>query len=470
MTASYKPMLARTAKGPFDSIDWIYEIKWDGIRAISHVNDELRIRSRNGKELKGVFPELEELKALTHNVVIDGEIVVMKEGKSDFQSALERSNANSSHEIETESHVEPATYVVFDILEKDGKLVTDLPLIERKKILKQNVRESKHVVLSAYVEEDGKHYFEAAIRKGLEGIMAKRKESTYQPGIRSASWLKIKQLRICDCIIFGYTRGEGNRKNAFGALILGLYRDYRPVFVGKVGTGFSQKDLESLTETFRKLETEKKTLDNVASAEKITWLRPDLVCEVAYQVVTRDMKLRMPRFHRLRTDKKPEECSFDQLILTTLQPYASKRDFETTSEPTPRMEKPLESRRLVFVVQKHHARSLHYDLRLEREGVLKSWAVPKGFPEKTEERRLAVQTEDHPLEYSSFEGTIPEGQYGAGTVAIWDKGTYDVKLWDDDRIEFTLSGDKLKGKYFLTRFKKAGEHQWILLKMREHNG
>jgi bifunctional non-homologous end joining protein LigD len=134
------------------------------------------------------------------------------------------------------------------------------------------------------------------------------------------------------------------------------------------------------------------------------------------------------------------------------------------------MKEAAEGNDLVFVVQEHHSRRLHYDLRLERKGLLKSWAVPKGFPEKTGEKRLAVQTEDHPLEYGCFEGTITEGQYGAGTVAIWDKGTYDAKLWEENRIEFTLKGKKLKGKYFLTRFKKAGENEWILLKMREQNG
>ena len=186
------------------------------------------------------------------------------------------------------------------------------------------------------------------------------------------------------------------------------------------------------------------------------------------------MKLRMPRFKNLRDDKSPAECTLDQLIENKkldpadgnrLSEYASKRDFEHTPEPKGGEKK---GGNLIFVVQEHHARRLHYDLRLERGGVLKSWAVPKGMPESAGERRLAVETEDHPYEYAGFEGTIPAGQYGAGTVKIWDKGTYEPKLWEDDKIEFTLHGQRLKGRYVLVRLKKAKtDNSWLLLKGKE---
>jgi bifunctional non-homologous end joining protein LigD len=145
--------------------------------------------------------------------------------------------------------------------------------------------------------------------------------------------------------------------------------------------------------------------------------------------------------------------------------YASKRDFSITSEPVGIVQKREEGQS--FVVQEHHARRLHYDLRLEKNGVLKSWAVPKGMPELPGEKRLAVQTEDHPLEYRNFEGTIPKGQYGAGTVKILDYGTYTAKIWNENMIEFMLGGQRLQGRYVLTRFKKAGEKQWLLLKAKE---
>jgi bifunctional non-homologous end joining protein LigD len=110
---------------------------------------------------------------------------------------------------------------------------------------------------------------------------------------------------------------------------------------------------------------------------------------------------------------------------------------------------------------------LHWDFRLEKDGVLKSWAVPKGMPEDTKQRHLAVETEDHPLEYAGFEGKIPEGHYGAGTVKIWDKGSFEVKLWESDKIEVTLEGSVLKGRYVLVRLKKGSDKDWLLLKGKE---
>jgi DNA ligase D-like protein (predicted 3'-phosphoesterase) len=445
MNRHYKPMLAQSAEAPFNSKEWIFEVKWDGIRAISYVNDDLSIRSRNDKELRYNFPELEELKDLASNAVLDGEIVVMKEGSTDFQTLIERSKVNSPRDIEYMSREFPATYVVFDILERIGK-----PLI--------------NLTISLFVEEEGETYYQEALKKGVEGIMAKKKDSAYTPGVRSNNWLKIKKLLSCDCVIFGYTAGEGNREETFGALILGLYEKDKPTYVGKVGTGFSQTSMKNMMELFRRLETQEKTLEGVDAPEKVTWLKPELVCEIVYQTVTKDDRLRMPRFRVLRSDKSPLECTLDQIRQNGLREYASKRDFTVTPEPNVATKA---SEGQVFVVQEHHARRLHYDLRLEKEGVLKSWAVPKGIPEKVGDKRLAVQTEDHPLEYANFEGTIPEGQYGAGTVKIWDKGTYDVKLWKDDMVEFTIKGDRLHGKYVLTKFKKAGDNDWLLLKARD---
>ncbi|MEJ2271756.1 MAG: ATP-dependent DNA ligase, partial [Candidatus Bathyarchaeota archaeon] len=157
----YKPMLAKTAVEPFSSKDWIFEVKWDGIRAISYINDEFSIRSRNQKELKTLFPELHELKQLTRNVVLDGEIIVMTEGKVDFQTVLRRIQANSSRNIENLRLKHPALYILFDILEKEGKSLTKKPLIDRKQILKESVKEGNNVIISVFVENNGEQYYEA---------------------------------------------------------------------------------------------------------------------------------------------------------------------------------------------------------------------------------------------------------------------------------------------------------------------
>ncbi len=151
-----------------------------------------------------------------------------------------------------------------------------------------------------------------------------------------------------------------------------------------------------------------------------------------------------------------------------LREYAQKRNFTKTSEPTGTIVREVGS---VFVVQEHQARALHYDFRLARGGVLKSWAVPKGIPEEPGIRRLAIQTEDHPLDYGEFEGTIPEGEYGAGTVKTWDKGFYELKIWTEDKIEFLLKGNRLHGMYVLVKLKQTSlkprkQKEWLLIKMR----
>jgi len=456
----YKPMLARSAEAPFSSGDWIFEVKWDGIRGISYVKDELSIRSRNQKELIGNFPELSELKNLAREMVLDGEIIVMKDGKADFQTLIKRSQNTNVRDIDQLARKFPATYIVFDILEKDGKELLDIPLMERKRILENSVKEGKFIVLSLFVEETGVDYYQAALEKGVEGIMAKKKQSFYEPGKRSNNWLKIKQVKTCDCVVFGYTKGEGNREETFGSMILGLYDAQRPVFIGKVGTGFSQEIMENLKRSLNEFKADRETLQGVDNDREITWLRAGVVCEVSYQAVTEDGKLRIPVFRKIREDKDLLECTIDQ-IRPVLSDYTTKRDFNMTPEPPALVEKSLGKS---FVVHEHHARRLHYDLRLEKDGVLKSWAVPKGPPEISGDRRLAVQVEDHPLEYGKFEGTIPEGQYGAGTVKIWDKGQYEPIIWGENKIEILMKGDKLDGRYVLVKFKKAGEKNWIFFK------
>jgi DNA ligase D-like protein (predicted 3'-phosphoesterase) len=349
--------------------------------------------------------------------------------------------------------------------------------MERKKILKDSLKEGPHVFLSDFIEEKGEDYYKAVLDKGLEGVVAKNKESSYEEGLRTGSWRKIKKLKTCDCVIFGYTMGAQAREKTFGALVLGLYnKDGKPVYVGKVGTGFTQEMLGDLMDKFEKLKTDAVPFKPEAG-DKISWLEPKLVCEVVFQVVTKDLRLRMPRYKGLRDDKLPGECTVDQLVElkkieasfeteNKLSEYESKRNFQQTPEPVGGEKK---GEKQIFVIQEHHARRLHYDLRLEKDGVLKSWAVPKGFPETATQRHLAVQTEDHPFEYAKFEGSIPEGQYGAGTVKIWDKGHYQAKFWDENKIEFTLEGQRLNGRYVLVWLKKAQgkEKSWLLLKGKE---
>ena len=253
----YRPMLAKVAEEAFSDKDWIFEIKWDGFRAIAYVEEPFSLKSRNEKELKHNFPELQELTKLASNIVVDGEIIVMREGKPDFQSLLERGQAVSDGEIQRQASRAPAVYIVFDILEKDGKPLTKLPLMERKTILKDSLRKAQMCFCAILLRRKGEAYFQLVLEKGLEGVVAKKKDSQYEEGLRTGSWLKIKKLKTCDCVIFGYTRGTAVREKTFGALLLGVYdKDGKPVYVGKVGTGFTQEMIGILMDKFEKIKTD----------------------------------------------------------------------------------------------------------------------------------------------------------------------------------------------------------------------
>ncbi|MHA2394737.1 MAG: ATP-dependent DNA ligase, partial [Promethearchaeota archaeon] len=218
----YKPMMARTTEKSFNDPDWLFEVKWDGIRAIAYVGETVSLKTRNDKELITKFPELNELSQLTNKVVLDGEIIILRDGKPDFKAVAARNQVSNIREAQAKAAESPATYIVFDILELDSESVIDHPLSERIELLKKHLKPGKHVIQSIPVPKHGVEYYEAAVKKELEGIIAKRKDSTYQPGTRSPDWLKIKQVKTCDCVIFGYTPGEGNRRETFGALLLGL--------------------------------------------------------------------------------------------------------------------------------------------------------------------------------------------------------------------------------------------------------
>jgi len=451
-------MLARTAEAPFSSPDWIFEVKWDGIRAVASAGETFSLLSRNGKEMAGQFPELREIRELAPGCVLDGEIVLLRDGRNDIQALLGRFQESNPRQVEADSLRLPVTYVAFDILEADGVPLVHLPIEERRRILEERVKEGKYLVRSVAVKGDGERYYAEAVKRGLEGVMAKRLGSPYEPGARSGAWLKVKAVRTCDCVVFGYTRGGGARSGTFGALVLGLCDEGKGLYIGRVGTGFDDAALASLLEVLEPLRVDSPTLADAEKGE-ITWVRPRMVVEVAYQVVTRDGRLRMPRFLRVRTDKVPEDCTPDQLGTgRNLLPYQAKRDFTMTPEPKGKGKAGAEGNS--FVVHEHRARHLHYDLRMERDGVLKSWAVPKGIPEQAGEKHLAVATEDHPLEYLTFEGTIPAGEYGAGTEAIWDTGTYETLAWDEGKIEVVFHGNRLSGRYVLVRFQGGGKGQY----------
>jgi bifunctional non-homologous end joining protein LigD len=292
-------------------------ISFDGTRTIAYIDKnkkEVRFLNRRGIWFEYRYPEMKDLwkDVDAEKAILDGELVIFKSGKPDFYLLAEREHVGEKTRAEILSKINPATYVVFDILHLDGKDLIDLPLIERKKILKEKVRESERVLLSVYVIGKGEKFFEEVKAKGLEGIMAKKLSSSYQIGKRSKDWLKIKALNSLDCIICGYTLGEGKREKYFGALLLGIWHEGKLRYLGRVGTGWEEKDLEEITAMLKKIEAEKNPFDifeeEPSVLEKVKWVKPKLVCEVKFMEFTEDLKLRAPSFIRLREDKIPEEC------------------------------------------------------------------------------------------------------------------------------------------------------------------
>lgn len=293
-------MLAVLAKEPFDSKDWIFEIKWDGYRAIAKKNKEIDLVSRNGKSFKEKFPAIAaDLKKLPGEFIVDGEIVILDEkGRSHFQLL---------QNYPKEKKGTPYFYL-FDILSYNGQDLTEIPLIDRKKILKLLLKQKKltHLRFSGHIEEKGKAFFQKAKKEGLEGIIAKRKKSAYSPS-RSANWLKIKTHLRQEVVIGGFTEPKGSRKK-FGALLVGVYSKGKLRFVGHVGGGFDEKLLETLYTQMKKWIISKCPFAEVPKANaQVTWVQPKLVCEVAFAEWTRGGVMRQPIFKGMRIDKAAKE-------------------------------------------------------------------------------------------------------------------------------------------------------------------
>ncbi len=315
------PMLAFPSE-PFDSKDWVFELKLDGTRCIAYIdvqNKKVRLLNRRLVWFENRYPELKRIweNIEGKKVILDGEIVVLKNGKPDFYLLEEREHVDNPFRIEILSKLHPAVYVVFDILYKDGKNLSGLSWTERRETLEETVKDGFGVIVSEYVEEKGTAFFEKVKKMKLEGIVAKKKDSVYLIGKRSKNWLKIKATKTIDAIICGFTKGEGKRKGFFGALLLGIYDDGKLRYIGRVGTGnWSEKRLEEIKKLLEKniiksspfdvFEEERKII------EKTVFVKPKYIAEVEYLELTKEKKLRAPSFKRLRFDKEIKECVLEK--------------------------------------------------------------------------------------------------------------------------------------------------------------
>jgi bifunctional non-homologous end joining protein LigD len=306
----YAPMLATLAPGLPSGGDWLYEVKWDGYRALGYLHGgEVALVSRNGNDLTARFENVAKQvvkAAKTPDCVLDGEICALDErGRSSF-SAMQQSKPGT-----------PLVYYVFDLLEVEGDPIVDEPLTERRKRLERLLDRRNRTVLLSEAFDDGEALFAAAQEQGLEGIVAKRPESRYQPGKRSREWLKVKTHGRQEFVVAGYTKGTGRRAKSFGSLILGAYRDGELVYVGNVGTGFGEAEIQRLLEKLRPLERPDPPFGEVPKMPRIrkgdvVWVEPRLVCEVEFSEWTHDGRLRQPSYQGLREDKAPEEVRIER--------------------------------------------------------------------------------------------------------------------------------------------------------------
>jgi bifunctional non-homologous end joining protein LigD len=317
MPTAIHPMLATATDKPFDSPDWLFEIKWDGYRAVSFIESgKLRLVSRNQNDLTAQFSELREVPKFVkaENAVLDGEIVALDEqGRSSFSLMQQRTGFRShGRRVAGQSDVAIA-YYVFDLIYVDGYDLRRVSLEERKEALSKIILTNELMRYSEHFPEHGLALFEAAKQQGLEGILAKRRGSVYEER-RSHDWLKIKVTQTIDCVIGGYTDPEGSREY-FGSLVLGLYNDKgQLIHVGQVGTGFDQSKLKEIWQVLKKLETNRSPFHGPVEARHVHWVKPDLVAEVKFTEWTHEtaeggLKLRAPVFMKLREDKDPKECT-----------------------------------------------------------------------------------------------------------------------------------------------------------------
>lgn len=324
MPTSIHPMLATSIEEPFDGPDWIFEIKWDGYRAVAFIDHgNVRLVSRNQNELTHRYPELKDLPKFVNgkNAILDGEVVALDDqGRPSFSLMQQRSGFRPGGKRGPVNAAVSVLYYAFDLLYLDGYDWRKVPLEARKEKLKSITIPGDALRYSDHSAEKGKALFELARQKGLEGIVAKERESAYQER-RSSDWLKIKIRRQVECVIGGSTEPEGSRAH-FGSIVLGLYDSQgRLIHVGQAGSGFTQKSLTEIWQLLKKRETKTNPFyGEVEALRKVSWIKPDLVAEIEYTEWTEGAsggsgpKLRAPVFLGLRDDKDPKECLLDDAV------------------------------------------------------------------------------------------------------------------------------------------------------------
>ena len=311
-----RPMLAEPIDRAFTADGWVWELKYDGVRALVSVRDgAVSVLGRKGRDETSRYPELRRVAdaMLLRDAVIDGEIVAFDDsGKPSFERLQSRINVGRDADVARAAAQTPVAFAAFDMLFADGRDLRDLPLSQRKRALRAVLRDAPGVAYVDDVEREGEAFFEAVKAQGLEGAVGKRAESRYETGRRSRSWVKVKAWNTQDCVIAGWTAGRGGR-GALGALVLGVYDGDTLVHAGQAGSGLDGPTIRTLLELLEPLRTDACPLSTVPHTDQpATWVKPELVCEVRFTEWTTAGTMRHPTFLRLRPDVAPRDCIREQ--------------------------------------------------------------------------------------------------------------------------------------------------------------
>ena len=312
-----QPMLATAGGKAFDDPKWTFEVKWDGVRTFAYLgNGTTRLVSRRGREVNVQYPELLQMHELLagDNALVDGEIVVLeRDGKPSFERLQQRFTVSKPSQQLLKQH--PVLFIAFDLLWLDGESLVERPLEERVSELHRVLVPGQRIQNSVVIEGKGTALFEQVKARGLEGVIAKKKGSAYKPGRRTKDWVKIKATNDQDVVIVGWSPGEGRRDGAIGALLAGVYREGTLEYAGHVGTGFTERTLQTLKEKLAPLETSEPPVPTPPKEEVdirgVHWVRPELVAEVKYLEFTSQFRMRAAVFKGLREDKAPEDCVYE---------------------------------------------------------------------------------------------------------------------------------------------------------------
>ena len=440
----YRPMLATLAQELPHGDDWVYEVKWDGYRALGYVRGgEARLVSRNQNDLTERFPQVAKAlaqAARSPECVVDGEVCALDgEGRPSF-SAMQQGKPGT-----------PVVYAVFDVLEVDGVPVLDEPLGERRARLKALLDTRAKTVQVSEFFDDGDGLYAAAVERRLEGVMAKRRQSPYAEGKRTRDWLKIKTHGREEFVVCGWTKGQGKRAGSFGALVLGTHRGDELHWVGNCGTGFTERDIDEL---LQKLEPLRRDTSPFAAVPKMTkvrkddvvWAEPKLVCEVEFAEWTHDGHLRAPSFQGLRDDKparavrreQPVEKTEGRVKLSNLDKVFWPDDGITKGDL-------LDYYRAVAPVILPHLRGRPFTMRRYPDGIdgkaFFQKDAPTHMPEWIPRFRVQVSTREKPRERKWIEAPLVNDEDAllwAANMACIDMNVWYSRVDRPDRPDFVL--------------------------------